>query len=46
MFAAESEMTARTINVKQFEAANEKIIGGDADDTWYASLPEPEYSHN
>ena len=21
-------------------------MGGDADETWYASLPEPEYSHN
>ena len=26
--------------------ANEKIVGGDADETWYASLPELEYSHN
>ena len=21
-------------------------MGGDADETWYASLPEPKYSHN
>ena len=21
-------------------------MGGDADETWYACLPEPEYSHN
>ena len=46
LFAAESETTARTTTVNQFEAENEKIMGGDADETWYASLPEPEYSHN
>ena len=46
LFAAELETTARTTTVNQFEAANEKIVGGDADETWYASLPEPEYSHN
>ena len=26
--------------------ANERRTGGDANETWYASLPEPEYSHN
>ena len=46
MFAAESDMTARTTTVNQFEAANERVTGGDVDETWYASLPEPEYSHN
>ena len=46
MFATKSETTARTTTVNQFEAVNEKIMGGDADETWYASLPEPEYSHN
>ena len=46
LFAAESETTARISIVNQFEAKNEKIVGGDADETWYASLPEPEYSHN
>ena len=32
--------------MNQFEAADERMMGGDADETWYASLPEPEYSHN
>ena len=46
LFAADSETTARTTTIKQFEAENEKIVGGDVDETWYASLPEPEYSCN
>ena len=46
MFAAESETTTRTTIVNQFEVENEKIVGGDPDETWYTSLPEPEYSHN
>ena len=46
LFATESETTARTTTVNQFEAKNEKIVGGDADETWYASLLELEYSHN
>ena len=41
-----NQTTARTTTVNQFEAKNEKIVGGDADETWYASLPESEYSHN
>ena len=45
-FASELEMTARTTTVNQFEATNERRMGGDADETWYASLPELEYSHN
>ena len=43
LFTAESKTTARTTTVNQFY---EKIVGGDADETWYASLPKPEYSHN
>ena len=46
MFATESETIARTTTVNQFEAANERILGGDVDETWYASLLEPKYSHN
>ena len=46
LFAAESETTARITIVNQFEVANERIMGGNADETWYASLVEPEYSHN
>ena len=46
LFTAESEITTRTTTINQFEAANEKIVGGDVDETWYASLPESEYSHN
>ena len=41
LFAAESETTARITTINQFEAKNEKIVGGDADETWYASLSEP-----
>ena len=46
LFTAESKTTARTTTVNQFEAENEKIVGGDADETWYASLLEHECSHN
>ena len=46
LFAVESDTTARTTTINQFEAANERVTGGDADETWYASLPEAEYSHN
>ena len=46
LFAAESGTTARTTTVNQFEVANERIMGGNADETSYTSLPEPEYSHN
>ena len=44
LFATKSEITIRTTTVNQFEAKNEKIVGDDADETWYASLPEPEYT--
>ena len=37
LFAAESDTTARTTTVNQFEAANERVMGGDADETWYAT---------
>ena len=46
LFAAESETIARTTTINQFAIANERIMGGDVDETWYASLPELEYSHN
>lgn len=46
LFAAELETIARTTIINQFEAANERIMGGDANETWYAPLLEPEYSHN
>ena len=42
LFTAELETTARTTIVNQFEVENEKIVGGDVDETWYALL-EPEY---
>ena len=42
LFAAES----KTIVVNHFDAANEKIMGVDADETWYAPVFEPKYSHN
>ena len=46
LFVAKSETIARTTTVNQFEAKNEKIVGGDVDETWYASLPKSEYLHN
>ena len=46
LFVVESKTNARTTNMNKFEVENERRIGGDADETWYAPLPEPEYSHN
>ena len=46
LFATKSKMIARTTTINQFEVANERIMGGDANETWYTPLPEPEYSHN
>ena len=46
LFAADSEMTDRITTINQFEAANERRMGVDADETWYASLPKSEYLHN
>ena len=45
LFVGDSKTTART-TVNQFEVANERILGDDADEKWYAPLPEPKYSHN
>ena len=46
LFATESETTARTTTANQFDTANERRMGGDVDETWYAPLPKPKYSHN
>ena len=45
LFAIKSKTTMRT-TINQFEVANERIMGGDANETWYAPLLEPEYLHN
>ena len=46
MFAVESETIARTTIVNQFKAANKRVMGADANETWYVPLPEPKYLHN
>ena len=46
LFAAELKTTTRTTTINQFEATKKRRTRGDADETWYASLLESEYSHN
>ena len=46
LFATKLETTSRTTIVNQFKATNERVMGGDADETWYVPPPKLEYSHN